>query len=167
LQNISKKAKLDTAEVQRYYASPWHILPDVLKKLDEDTAAAARNEITGENWRDDLFGVLMTRFDFLERHRGALSSLLPALALHPRTTRRAARPFFDGMRRMLALAGAPATPLHVAGFTMLYLSLVEEWKNDETPDLARTMAAADKRLEIFERGCAAIPPAPCAQAARK
>ena len=150
IRDIAKKAKMSEEAVTRIYADVWDILLDILKKLDADTLAEA-GKMPDESWRDNLFEILMSRFDVMEEDRHAFTALSCALARAPAAAPRFVRPFGRSMRDMLQHAGAPATPLHVAAFGIFYLSIVEVWKNDETADLSKTMAAVDKRLGMLER----------------
>jgi hypothetical protein len=42
-------------------------------------------------------------------------------------------------------------PVCVAGLGAVYLSLVNTWLYDETPDMSKTMAAIDRRLDFFQK----------------
>lgn len=154
LKDVAKKAKLSLEVVTGIFPDTWALLLYVIQMLDAETLAAAEPD---GNWRDGLFELLMTRFDLMETHRAAYLSLLPALLKHPQAAPKFLKPFYGSMRAMLEHANAPASPLHAAGFGALYLSLLDAWKNDETPDLSKTMAAADKRLEFFEKAAGALP----------
>lgn len=62
-----------------------------------------------------------------------------------------AKSFFKAMQDILILAKAPDCPHHVAAFSFLYASIVDVFLKDPSKDLSKTMAALDKRLEMFER----------------
>lgn len=152
LKTIAKKAKLPEKAVAAQFKDTWAILRHVLQKLEKDTAKNVQKRL-GKNWRDNLFEILMTRFDLAQKHRAAFKSLPHAFIEHPRTAAHFVKPFYKTMQGMLELSGMKKSrcrQAHIAVFTLLYLSVVDAWMKDDTADLSKTMAATDKRLEMFE-----------------
>lgn len=118
-----------------------------------DRAALAGAVEPGETPRDRLFDVLMRRFDALAPYRAALKTILqdsigdpaallalPALAL--------------SMAWMLERAGVSAAGwrgrLRVHLLAGLYISVLRVFLTDDSADLAKTMAALDRRLRAAE-----------------
>ena len=129
----------------------------ILKKLEQDTAKDVKKRLGG-TWRDNLFEILMTRFDLARPHKKLFSALFTSRET-PRLAPRLIRDFYGTMDRMLDLAGIPASllsspcrPVAVTGFGALYLSLIPVWLEDDSKDHAKTMAAVDRRLGLFEQG---------------
>jgi ubiquinone biosynthesis protein COQ9 len=158
LADTAKKARLKEADVARTFPDTWAILIHVLHDLDAQTLRAADTDKKAP-WRDNLFEILMARFDLMDEHRAAFVSVLPALLKNPQAAPHFVRPFYRSMRELLEHASAPATPPHVAAFGAAYLAIIDAWRRDETADLSRTMAAADKYLGMFEKygACLAMP----------
>lgn len=118
-----------------------------------DRAALAGTSAADEPARDRLFDALMRRFDALAPHRQALRAILrdsmadpPALLGLPALLR--------SMGWMLERAGVSAPGWRgrcraklLAG---LYLSVLRVFLDDDSADLARTMAALDRRLRAME-----------------
>ncbi|MFN7113344.1 MAG: TetR/AcrR family transcriptional regulator [Alphaproteobacteria bacterium] len=168
LSNIAREAQLKPAEIELLYADIWEILADALDDIEDRTEAEVKDYL-GDSWRDNLLEILMARFDFAQDFRPALIALPAFAARHPRHSRRFAPRLYDTMERMLYLARLPQeriSPLAIAAFALIYLSLVERWSKDETADLSPTMAAIDKRLGWFEQALGYIDKAPI-QPARK
>ena len=131
---------------------PPHIL-QILKKLEQDTARDVKKRLGG-TWRDNLFEILMTRFDLARPHKKLFSGLLTSREM-PKLAPRLIKDFYGTMDGMLDLAGIPAAscrPMAVTGFGALYLSLIPVWLEDDSKDHAKTMAAVDRRLSLFEQG---------------
>jgi AcrR family transcriptional regulator len=119
-----------------------------------DRAALAGAVEAGEASRDRLFDTLMRRFDALAPHRGALRSMLR-----------------DSLGDPAALLGLPAlvcsmgwmlerAGLSAAGWrgrmrahllAGLYMSVLRVFLEDDSADLAKTMAALDRGLRGAER----------------
>lgn len=132
----------------------WPLVADILSSLDRETHAAVSANL-GDNWRDNLFEILMTRFDLMQPHRAAYASILPsAVTSACRSAPLLGRSFAAAMQDMARQSGVPAEglrrPLATAALGALYLSLLETWRQDDTADLAKTMAAVDKRLGWYE-----------------
>lgn len=149
--DIARKAKVSTAEVESQFSDVWEILKWVLKRLESDTREAVEDHL-GDDWRDNLAEILMMRFELAQAHRPAFAALPKFFARHPEAAPRFARGFYDFLNQALKLAGLSkklCQPVCVAGLGAVYLSLVDVWIKDDTPDLSRTLAAIDRRLDLF------------------
>lgn len=147
LAEIAAEAGLPLDEA--YAACPSK--PALLARLHRriDRAALADGGDAGETPRDRLFEVLMRRFDALAPHRPALRAILrdslgdPAALL-------GLPPLVCSMTWMLERAGLPAAGWRGRGrahvLAGLYLSVFRTFLEDDSADLARTMAALDRRL---------------------
>ena len=105
--------------------------------------------------RDQLFDLLMRRFDFLQTHRAGVKALLRSLPTDPPTALLLATASRRSMRWMLQAAGVTATgtrgELQVKGLLAVWLWAVRAWERDESADLSGTMAAVDSALQRAER----------------
>lgn len=136
-------------------APVWPVLLDILASLDAAVAMDVADRLGG-SWRDDLFELLMTRFDLMQRHREAYTDVLPALLARPFPYgHRFARQFLSSLHATIDRAGldlSPARlPLAVTTLAGIYLSLLDVWRQDDSADMAKTMAAIDKRLGWYEK----------------
>jgi AcrR family transcriptional regulator len=150
LKEVAKKARVPLDAVTGFFPDTWAILLHALKVIDDEVTKYACKD-SEDSWRNNLFEVLMTRFELVQKHRPAFLSISAALTANPQVAPKFIKPYGDSMRGMLLLAKAPASPLHILVFGGLHLALIETWAKDETPDLSKTMSAIDKRLEWFER----------------
>ena len=153
LEDIATEGGHSEKAVKALFDDIWDILIYVLQDIADKTKAEVAEYLT-DDWRENAMEILMTRFDLAQDHRAAFKRLPRDLAKHPRTVRRLARRFYDTMRDMMLLAGFPAediNPATISAFGLMYISVVDTWSKDDTPDMSRTMAAIDKRLGYFER----------------
>jgi hypothetical protein len=97
----------------------------------------------------------MRRFDALQPYKPALDVLRRELPGDPLTGLCAGVSLLRSMRWMLEAADIPTAGLRGAVAVRLasaaYLSAMRIWQRDDSPDLARTMAALDARLRRVER----------------
>ena len=118
-----------------------------------DRAALAGAGDAGEPPRDRLFDALMRRFDALAPHRAALRAILRDSLGDPAALLGAPALLFS-MAWMLESAGLSAAGwrgrMRVHVLAGLYLSLFRVFLEDDGTDLAKTMAALDRRLRRVE-----------------
>lgn len=151
LLDIAEAADLPLAALREEFATKDGIVAGLLRAVDDEVLKRVPKRADGQEPRDVLFDVLMTRFDVLGPHKAALKSIHASgpgdLTL--------ARPFLSSMHWMLQAAGIGTDGvgggLRVSGLAMVYASVFRVWLEDDDAGLARTMAALDRRLRRGER----------------
>jgi ubiquinone biosynthesis protein COQ9 len=127
-----------------------------------DQSALEQSTVAGPV-RDRLFDMLMRRFDVLQAHRKGVLALLRTLAAEPGTAMLLDVATRRSMRWILEAAGFDTSgltgELYVHGLEGVWLWTVRAWRNDESPDLAATMAALDKALNRAEQAARWLPSA--------
>jgi AcrR family transcriptional regulator len=152
---VADAAGLPILRVYRTFGSKQAILRGLYRRVDEAALAQPPPSEPAERPRDRLFDLLMQRFDTLQPYKPALEVLRRELPGDPATVLCAGTALLRSMRWMLeaadistgGLRGALAVELTVVA----YLSTMRVWQRDDSPDLARTMAALDARLRRIER----------------
>jgi AcrR family transcriptional regulator len=155
LATIADAAELPIVRVYRTFGSKQAILRGLYRRVDAAALAEPPPAEPAERPRDRLFDLLMRRFDTLQLYKPALEVLGRELPGDPVTVICAGASLLRSMRWMLeatnistgGLRGGLAVKLTAAA----YLSTMRVWQNDDSPDLARTMAALDTRLRRIER----------------
>lgn len=152
---LLKKAAKDGWEAvfKKSKAPPLKSLRAILTRLEKQTKEDVEDRLS-ESWRDNLFDILMTRFDLIAPNRAAFVGLRSYLMRHPETALRLLPHFMKVMEKMLSLAKVPACRIraaHAVFFSAIYLAIVDAYMKDETKDLSKTMAFADRALSWFER----------------
>jgi AcrR family transcriptional regulator len=151
LLDIAEGANLPLSELRSAFTTKSDIIAALLRAIDDEVLKRAAKRSEGQEKRDLLFDIIMTRFDVLGPHKAALKSIHasgPAdFAL--------AGPFLSSQHWMLQATGiatdGPTGALRVAGLGLTYASVFRVWLQDDDPGLARTMAALDRRLRRGER----------------
>jgi len=151
LGDIAKAARMPIAELLAALPSKPAILAELQRQTDR---IALGGDPAEGNARERLFELLMRRFDSLAPHRAGLRSIACAAPADPLGTACAYGQLLHSMRLMLAGAGLPADGLAgmvaapvVAG---IYLSVMPVFLAEKEADLARTMAALDRRLRRLD-----------------
>jgi len=152
---VASTAGLSILQVYRLFPSKTAILCGLFRRVDESVLAAPLDAEAGEKPRDRLFDLLMRRFDALQPYRAALEALRRDLPTDPLTALALGGALLCSMRLMLEAAGVACHGIGGAIAVKLtavsYLAAAHTWARDESPDLAPTMAALDRRLRAIER----------------
>ena len=151
---IAAAAQLPILQVYRIFRSKQAILVGLFRRVDEIVLRELPAPEADERPRDRLFDLMMRRFDALQPHKPAIEVLRHELPSDPITGLCAGTSLLRSMRWMLEAADIPTGGIRGAVAVRLacatYLSAMRVWLRDDSPDLARTMAALDARLRRIE-----------------
>jgi len=152
---IADSADMPILRVYRTFGSKQAILRGLYRRIDEAALAELPPAEPAERPRDRLFDLLMRRFDTLRPYKPALEVLRRELRGDPVTILCSGAWLLRSMRWMLEAAdistGGIRGALAVKFTAAAYLSSMQVWQHDDSPDFARTMAALDRRLRRIER----------------
>jgi AcrR family transcriptional regulator len=153
LAEIAAEAGLPLDEAYAACPSKLALLARFHRRIDRAALAGAGAGDAEDTPRDRLFEVLMRRFDALAPYRPALRAILrdgfgdPAALL-------GVPALLCSMEWMLERAGVPAAGwrgrLRAHLLAGLYGSVLRVFVDDDSADLAGTMAALDRRLRAME-----------------
>jgi AcrR family transcriptional regulator len=152
---IAAEAGLPILTLYRTFPSKPAILCAFSRRIDETVLAAPPDADPDERPRDRVFDLLMRRFEALRPHREALEVIGRELPRDPVAALALGAALLRSMAWMLeaaeiaigGLRGAVAVKLTAGA----YAATLRVWLRDDTPDLALTMAALDRRLRGIER----------------
>ena len=152
---VAAEAGLPILTLYRAFPSKAAILCGFSRRIDEAVLATPLDGEADERPRDRVFDLLMRRFDALQPHRAALEVLGRELPTDPIAALCAGARLLCSIAWMLEAAGISADGwrgvVAVKLTAAAYLATARVWLRDESPDLAPTMAALDRRLRAIER----------------
>ena len=155
LADIAAEAELPILRIYRSFQSKPAILCGFFRRIDEAVLAVPPDSEPDERPRDRVFDLLMRRFDALSPYRAAIEVLGRELPMDPLAALAAGAGLLRSMRWMLEAAGIPGEGLGgivaVKLTAAAYMATSRVWLRDNSPDLAPTMAALDRRLRGIER----------------
>jgi AcrR family transcriptional regulator len=168
---IAAEADLPILSLYRIFRSKPAILCGFSRRIDAAVLAAPLDSEADERPRDRVFDLLMRRFDALQPYRAAVEVLGRELPSDPIAAVGTAAGLLRSIAWMLEAAGISTVGLGgivaVKLTAAAYLATLRGWLRDDTPDLAPTMAALDRRLRGIERWFGSAPrPQPGATASR-
>jgi AcrR family transcriptional regulator len=151
MRDVAEAANVPLGELRGEFESKDRIIAALLRAIDDEVLKRAPKPAEGQEARDVLFDVVMTRFDVLGPYKPALKSMHASAAADLAL----AGHFLGSIRWMLEAAGigteGSTGALRVTGLATVYASVFRVWLDDDDPGLARTMAALDRRLRRGER----------------
>jgi len=151
LLDIAESANVPILELRDEFTTKTQLIAGLLRVIDDEVLKRAAKRTEGQEKRDRLFDIIMTRFDVLGPHKTALKSIYDSGAADVSL----AVPYLSSQHWMLEAAGigtdGPAGAIRVAGLGMAYAWVFRTWLQDDDPGLAKTMAALDRRLRRGER----------------
>ena len=155
LADIAAEAGLSLADLYAAFPDKRAILSFFGARIDAKVLAGTGEDMAGESRRDRLFDLLMRRLDALAPHRAGVRALLADARRDPLFALAGAPRLLRSMAWTLEAAGIPTAGiggvLRAKLLAGLYLSILRVWVDDDTPDMATTMAALDGRLRQTER----------------
>lgn len=151
LGEIAARAGVSLGELRSAYDGKIAILASFLRRIDRAVLDAADAPSPEESARDRLFDLIMKRLDILAPYRAAIGHLANSARRDPGLALCLNRLGLDSARFMLAAADVPTGGLRGAartqGFVLMMTRILPVWRDDQDPDLSRTMAAVDRVLE--------------------
>lgn len=154
LVDLAQKANLPLSEIYDTFPEKSAVLHKFIEKIDKEVLAQVSPEDFNEPRRDRLLDLFMNRFQALQPHKQALRSIWDGTLSDPITSLKAAPKGLHSLQWMLEAAGydvqGPLAPLKVNGFALLYIGVVSDWLDDDTPDQTKTMASLDRMINRLE-----------------
>lgn len=154
LKDIAEGANLSLADLHDHFEDKFDILAGIERMIDKKVLAGLSAFSPEDSERDRLFDILMDRFEALNGHRAAMTSILRSMTFDPKQAVIALPHLCRSMCWMLESAGISTCGIKgavkVAGLTALYAKTLRVWVKDESPDMAKVMAALDKDLGRVE-----------------
>jgi AcrR family transcriptional regulator len=162
LENIAEAAKIKPDRLTELFPNKVSILDAYNCQLDEKTIMEFASNKDEGTTRDQLFDILMARFDSLTPHKKAIKAILKeTIPNDPIACAHGVRALLRSMRSILELVGIRSTSpigcLKTKSLSAVYLRSFKIWLDDDSSDLAKTMASLDDGLAKAETYANLIP----------
>ena len=153
LSAIAAEAGVTLAQMLDTFPSKAALVRGLLADTDARVLTGAGAD-AGATAKDRLFDVLMRRFDALAPRKDGVAAIVRGTALDPAFAVCAGPRLISSMGWMLEAADVPsggaAGLIKSKGLALVYASAFRVWLNDDTLDMAPTMAALDRGLARAE-----------------
>lgn len=160
LAEVAERAGLSLLDAYRVVPSKASLLASLMASTDR--AVLAHGPVDpADPVRDRLFEILMRRLDALQAQRAGMVAILRDLRRDPLSAVWLPLQLGRSFAWMLEAAGVSsagvAGALKANALAITYLNALRVWIDDDTPDMARTMAALDKGLAQLEQVADRLP----------
>ena len=152
LAHVTKK-KID--EIKKLFPIESKILEDFTEMIDEQVIKDIDHEELAQNSvKDNLFELIMTRFEKLNPYKGAMKIIFKELQRQPIILKKLTKKICDSMDLFLELSNAKnnyfldIVKLNV--ILIIYGYTFKVWLNDDSKDMGKTMVETDKWLSKAE-----------------
>lgn len=145
---VAARADAPLTAVYAMFPTKAHVLCRIF--AHHDRAVLSGGLADDESPRDRLFEVMMRRFDALQAHRYAVTRIIREAPMDPLSAVASLPALAQSMAWMLETAGISANgltgSLRIKGLSLVYINVLRTWLDDDSEDMARTMAALDRDL---------------------
>ena len=150
LKMIATTADISLGHVYANYPSKTAIVAAIMDETTSAVIDSSESSTLAEPPHDRLLDTMMRFFDAMEVNKAAIASIHRGIIIDPLGALSLAPRFLNGMNWILEAAGISTNGLagkfRVKGLAAIYLAALRVWINDDSPDLAKTMAFLDRRL---------------------
>jgi AcrR family transcriptional regulator len=153
LAEIAAAAGVGLDQAYAAFPSKGALLAGIMASIDQAMLKEGAAD-PADQPRDRLFEVLMRGFDTLQANRAGIRAIIRDLPADPLTAALAAAPLMRSAAWVLEAAGVPSAGpigrLKRPAIAAILLSALRVWLDDDSPDMARTMARLDRDLREAE-----------------
>ena len=151
---IQKKSRISSKKFFQLFKTKEEIMISFFKRIDQILERKVKKINLGNNIKDNLFEICMTRFDILYPYKKNLHNFYLSFQKKPNLFIKLYKSFFKSMENNLRLSRINLEPikknLKIFIFSFLYLSIIYEWFKENSNDNEKVMAILDQRLSLIE-----------------
>ena len=152
---IAAEAHVSLADLRDHYPSKGAILGGLSKRIDRIVLDGTGDDMIGEPARERVLDIMMRRMDALQPYKAALKEVRNATRRDPLMLAALNQLALNSWRYMLAAADIDTEDglgmVRVQGAAVVFVRTLDTWFDDESADLAQTMAKLDTELGKGEK----------------
>lgn len=151
---LADRAETTLAEIRKSFQSRAALLDELSLRLDEAMLTVDSEDLADLPMRDRVFELIMSRLEAMASFRSGLLRMVQDARRDPELVLMSACRLDRSMTWLQEAAGFGSNGLrqklqrHL--LTAVYLKTLKAWSDDDSSDLAKTMASLDKDLRRIE-----------------
>ena len=154
IRDIAVAANVPIGEALAIFPSKQVILTAFRNRIDQTVVAGTELDSLDGAVRDRLFDILMRRLEVLLPWKEGVAAIARDTLRDPLASLHGITSLNRSMALMAECAGIPSSGLRgrtrIRGLTVIYLFVLRRWLNDDSTDMAPTMAELDGKLKTAE-----------------
>ena len=152
--DIRRKTRIPSKKFFTMFKTKEEIMISFFKRIDLNLEKKIKKNNFGNNIKDNLFEICMTKIDLLHPYKKNLHNFYLSFQKKPNLFIKLYKSFFKSMENNLQLSRINLEPikknLKVFIFSFLYLSIIYEWFKESSNNNEKIMATLDQRLSLIE-----------------
>ena len=155
LKSLAKENKSDLESIKIFFKSKSQFLESFSEMIDNKVLASIdKDEFNKNSIKDNLFELIMLRFENLNHYKTGLKILLSDLKKSPVELKKIMKKVFDSMDLFLEIANVKNNYLmdfiKVNIIFIIYSYVFNVWLDDQSSEMSKTMVELDKWLSKAE-----------------
>ena len=155
LESLATANKSDLATIKYYFRNKSQFLESFSEMIDDKVLASVDIEEFNKNSiKDNLFELIMLRFENLNNYKTGLKNILSELKKSPVELKKIMKKILDSMDLFLEVANVKKNYLtdfiKVNIIFLIYSYVFNVWLDDQSAEMSKTMAELDKWLSRAE-----------------
>jgi len=150
---IQTKSQISSKKFFQLFKTKEEIIISFFNRIDQILERKVKKINLGNNIKDNLFEICMTRLDLLYPYKKNLHNFYLSFQKKPNLFIKLYKSFFKSMENNLRLSRINLEPikknLTIFIFSFLYLSIIYEWFKENSNDNEKVMAILDQRLSLI------------------
>ena len=151
---VQRKTRISSKKFFKLFKTKEEIIISFFQRIDQILEKKIKKNKLGNNIKDNLFEICMTRFDLYLPYKRSLRSFYISFQKKPKLFLKLYKSFFESMEKNLKLSHITLDPikknLKIFVFSFLYLSIIYEWFKEKSNNNEKIMAILDQRLSLIE-----------------
>lgn len=155
LKSLAKENKSDLESIKIFFKNKSQFLESFSEMIDNKVLANIdKDEFNKNSIKDNLFELIMLRFENLNHYKTGLKILLSDLKKSPVELKKIMKKVFDSMDLFLEIANVKNNYLmdfiKVNIIFIIYSYVFKVWLDDQSSEMSKTMVELDKWLSKAE-----------------
>ena len=155
LKSLAKANKSDLETIKIFFKNKSQFLESFSEMIDNKVLADIdKEEFNKNSIKDNLFELIMLRFENLNNYKTGLNILISDLKKSPVELKKIVKKVLDSMDLFLEIANVKNNYLmdfiKVNIIFIIYSYVFKVWLGDQSPEMSKTMAELDKWLSEAE-----------------
>ena len=155
LEKLAKEESIKIEDLIFFFKDETKLIESFSEMIDEQVIKEVDlNEFNQNSVKDNIFELIMIRFEMLSPYKKSLDILLKQLKYEPKTLKKLTKKIFNSLDLFLEISNAKNN--YVFDFLKLNIMFIiygytfKIWLEDDSEDMGKTMAEVDKWLSEAE-----------------